>query len=620
VRLRLSTVTHLSAALFALIAAGLLGGVLAARHAQQEETSAMHRQAEYKQLGEDLSQAASTLAANSRSFVITGRQQFADAYWRELLTKRTREHVLAQLRRLGAPAEDLRLIRRAKRVSDLDVRAATHAMRLAYDARDVPVAKMAFPVQFYTLPMREQRMRAGHKLALARQLVFGSLYVRNRGHVTAAIARFQALTNRRSTDAAEASQHAADVWMSLLLGLALAFLLLVAAVLGVVHRMVGLPVARYASALRLRPLEEGVELTPAGVDELRLLARVFNEHLETRRQALTDPLTGLGNRRKLMRDVGDVLSASAPRLLALYDLDGFKVYNDTHGHPGGDALLALLSRRVQAAVAPRGEAYRLGGDEFCVLVPADAWGETLLEAASVALTDETGRCHIRPSFGVARLPQEARDIAGALKLADQRMYAHKESRRAGGESHVRDALKRVLDEQQSDLHTHSESVASLAMAVARRLGLDGRERDRIVLAAELHDIGKVALPTEILRKPDPLSDDESRSMRKHTEIGERILTGLPVLAPVARLVRSTHERFDGAGYPDGLAGEQIPLGARIIAVCDAFDAMTSDRSYRHRRDEAGAMAELERCAGTQFDPRVVNALREELAGPLAEAA
>jgi HD-GYP domain-containing protein (c-di-GMP phosphodiesterase class II) len=130
--------------------------------------------------------------------------------------------------------------------------------------------------------------------------------------------------------------------------------------------------------------------------------------------------------------------------------------------------------------------------------------------------------------------------------------------------------------------------------------------DEVTRAAELHDIGKVAIPDTILAKPGPLDATEWSFVRQHTIIGERILLAAPALRPVARLVRSSHERWDGAGYPDGLAGEEIPLGARIVAVCDAFEAMTSDQPYRNRLDVSAAVAELRRCAGTQFDPQVVD--------------
>ena len=183
------------------------------------------------------------------------------------------------------------------------------------------------------------------------------------------------------------------------------------------------------------------------------------------------------------------------------------------------------------------------------------------------------------------------------------MYARKGDRRVSAGRQTRDVLLRSLSERQPDLHVHLRGTADLALAVGRELGMDGEELDDVAHAAELHDVGKIAIPDAILEKSGPLDETEWGFMRRHTIIGERILLAAPALRSVARLVRSSHERWDGAGYPDGLRGEEIPLGARVVAVCDAFDAMTTNRPYRQRIGEPAALAELRRCAGTQFDPR-----------------
>jgi HD-GYP domain-containing protein (c-di-GMP phosphodiesterase class II) len=172
---------------------------------------------------------------------------------------------------------------------------------------------------------------------------------------------------------------------------------------------------------------------------------------------------------------------------------------------------------------------------------------------------------------------------------------------------MRDLLLCTLTERSKALGDHNDDVALLAREVAHKLCLSSEEVDEVVRAAELHDVGKLALPDAILFKPGALSDEEWETMRLHTTIGQRILAASPALASVGRLVRSTHERWDGAGYPDQLHGEHIPLGARIVAVCDAFAAMITDRPYRNAITRAVALAELERCAGTQFDPTVIDA-------------
>jgi HD-GYP domain-containing protein (c-di-GMP phosphodiesterase class II) len=193
------------------------------------------------------------------------------------------------------------------------------------------------------------------------------------------------------------------------------------------------------------------------------------------------------------------------------------------------------------------------------------------------------------------------------------MYGHKSSQRGSPGSQGRDLLMQVLREREPELEEHVDDVGLLALAVGRRLGLGVEALDEIARAAELHDVGKIAVPEAILRKPGPLDDAEWEVMRQHTIIGERILAAAPSLRPVGRLVRASHERWDGNGYPDGLAGERIPLGARIIAVCDAFDAMRQARPYAASLSEDEALAELHRCSGTQFDPWVVKVFTAVLA-------
>jgi len=197
----------------------------------------------------------------------------------------------------------------------------------------------------------------------------------------------------------------------------------------------------------------------------------------------------------------------------------------------------------------------------------------------------------------------------ALRIADQRMYAQKHAGRvsAGGQSKA--VLLRALTERSPDLGGHLMSVAQLAERTARRLGLSTEETERIRHAAELHDAGKVAIPDAILAKPGPLTEAEWGFVRRHPLIGERIVRSAPSLSRVAELVRSTHERFDGTGYPDRLQAEAIPLGSRIVAVCDAFDAMTSGRPYAAPRTPQEALDELRSCAGTQFDPAVAETFR-----------
>jgi len=192
------------------------------------------------------------------------------------------------------------------------------------------------------------------------------------------------------------------------------------------------------------------------------------------------------------------------------------------------------------------------------------------------------------------------------------MYKHKKGRPSLAGDQTRDVLLRIMQAKQPSLQDHSSEVAELCLRVGRRLKMTAEELDELARAAELHDVGKVGIPDAILEKPEALNDAEWAFMHQHTLLGERILNAAPALRPVAVIVRATHERWDGRGYPDGRAGAAIPLGARIIAACDAYDAMTTDRCYRAGIGHEGACEEMRRQAGRQFDPTVVEALLEEL--------
>jgi two-component system, cell cycle response regulator len=352
---------------------------------------------------------------------------------------------------------------------------------------------------------------------------------------------------------------------------------------------------------------------------LARLAITFDQNTRmlaaTRGEALTDPLTGLANRRRLMADLEDAVAARPPEpmVLALFDLDGFKAYNDSFGHPAGDDLLCRLGKQLEVEIGPYGRAYRLGGDEFCILASTRGRqaGEICL-VAEEALSDRGKGFSIGASWGKVLIPVEVVAPSDALRLADKRMYAKKGMRADSAGSQTRGVLLRVLHEREPELERHLDGVARLAAAFGRTLPLDSEELDVLVRAAELHDIGKIAIPDEILHKPGGLTPEEWGLMRKHTLIGQRVLDAAPALGEVAKLVRSTHERWDGSGYPDGLAGRKIPLGSRVILVCDAYNAMTEGRPYRPAMSPEQAFGELREGAGAQFDPELVTTFVERV--------
>ncbi len=335
-----------------------------------------------------------------------------------------------------------------------------------------------------------------------------------------------------------------------------------------------------------------------------------------RERASIDALTGLPNRAALMRDLEASLAHvdQCPELtLALFDLDGFKPYNDAFSHPAGDALLVRLAERLRRALDGSSACYRMGGDEFCVLATAgEKAGNAVARRAAKALSERGEAFTVTSSFGVAFLPKEASSASDALRLADKRMYEQKLAHASVSRESTTVLLK-MLGERNPDLIERASEVAELAIATAQALGLPDTEIARIELAAKLRDVGKSAIPDMILNKPGPLDEEEWVFMRRHTQIGARIISAAPSLAGAAELVRSHHEWYDGNGYPDSLAGDAIPIGAQIISVCDAFGAMTSNRAHRSALRDDDALDELNRGAGTQFNPLVVRTFAKLLA-------
>jgi len=390
---------------------------------------------------------------------------------------------------------------------------------------------------------------------------------------------------------------------------------------------IAVPIAMAAIGIVLLAIGSFVHIGPVAVSLgvaclAAVLARLiitFDQNARmlraSKKEAVTDALTGLANRRALMADLERTITATPPRstVLALFDLDGFKAYNDSFGHPAGDDLLRRLGQQLAKAMEADGRGYRLGGDEFCILASTgDRNAEQICLAAEEALSDRGQGFAIGASWGKVLIPAEVVTATDALRMADRRMYAKKGLRAGSAGSQSRGVLLQVLHEREPDLERQLEGVAHLAAAFGRALSMNAEELDILVRAAELHDIGKIAIPHEILHKPGDLSAEEWELMRKHPVIGQRVLEAAPALGPVAELVRSTHERWDGSGYPDGLAGRDIPLGSRVIFICDAYNAMTEGRPYRAAMSSEDAVAELRETAGTQFDSVLVTTFAEKV--------
>jgi diguanylate cyclase (GGDEF)-like protein len=378
---------------------------------------------------------------------------------------------------------------------------------------------------------------------------------------------------------------------------------------------------------------------------IQLYQRALLRALRAVRLALTDPLTNLGNHRhfheRLARELEHALRSSKQLALCLVDIDDFKQVNDRFGHPEGDRVLSQVATRLRQS----GEAFRLGGDEFAVLLPGFDAREALRAANSIveriSRLDFAELGPVSVSAGIALAPQHARERDELLRLVDSALYRAKEGGKNRAELYRPDVielaeLKRLAGAKDRaaqlraaatlasavdarDVYTgsHSERVAELAVRLAARIGLPREELELTRLAGNLHDLGKLLLPEKVLHKPTPLTEPEWSVLKEHAALGSRMLESLGI-GSVAEWVLHHHERWDGKGYPDGLAGTDIPLGARILFVADAFDAMTSDALYGKASSSEDALAEVVLCAGTQFDPAVVEALAAEFEPSVGE--
>jgi diguanylate cyclase (GGDEF)-like protein len=359
------------------------------------------------------------------------------------------------------------------------------------------------------------------------------------------------------------------------------------------------------------------------------------------RAAHTDSLTGLGNHRAYELD----LAASLERVatdgeqitLCYVDVDVFKEVNDVHGHPVGDAVLEELASMLGGQSEDL-RAFRLGGDEFAIVFDRSAEDalahmEQVREAVSEMSFPSVGSISI--SVGLGSSPSHANDPEELERVVDAALYwakIHGKNRSClfnpgvvpllSAEAQQRAALRqtrlkaaesliRVVDAKDTYTGQHSASVSSLSASLAVQLGLDAETVEQVRMAGLLHDLGKILLADDVLSKPAALCGDELALVRTHPELGYSLLVDLDI-APVDTWVRHHHEHWDGSGYPHGLRGEDIPLGSRIILVADAYDAMTSDRSYRQAVPPNQALGELRALAGKQFDPQVVDALVAEL--------
>lgn len=332
-----------------------------------------------------------------------------------------------------------------------------------------------------------------------------------------------------------------------------------------------------------------------------------------------DVLTGLLNRSTFEEILNEVTQEDgAVFSILIGDLDGLKMINDAFGYETGDQALVHAANILKESCREDDIICRWGGDEFVVLMPGisedDGWDiywQIKEKGENTYIADMEG-ANLSFSLGYAHRAHDREKWWDTLKRAENNMY---KSKMLGDKSYrnvILSSIKNALHERSFETEEHGERLANYCLVIGEQMGMSGDQLDELEMLGMLHDIGKIAIDDRILNKPDSLTDEEYEEMKKHPEIGFRIACTIPEMAGVAEYILTHHERWDGTGYPEGIAGEEIPLPARIIAVADAYDAMVSDRPYRKALTKDEAIEVLRANAGTQFDPAVVEVFIEYL--------
>ncbi|HXG35635.1 MAG TPA: diguanylate cyclase [Dehalococcoidia bacterium] len=358
---------------------------------------------------------------------------------------------------------------------------------------------------------------------------------------------------------------------------------------------------------------------------------------ELEQAATRDDLTAVANRRsfyeQLRKNLESARRRRRPLGLLLLDLDDLKLINDRHGHQAGDVVLNYFASLLNQLARSQDTVGRLGGDEFAISMPGSDSRD--LESVCARIWQALAQNPVRVSrdlsislsvsIGSSCFPANGDDVESLVYWADSNLYSNKLARKGIIKrrmsqdnkllvTSVVKVLTATMNVRDGGLHNHARRVGHLAAAIAREMGLSDEEIWVIQQGASLHDIGKVGLADKLLNKPAALSAIEWKEMRRHPELGFQILNGIGGMDKIAAIVYTHHERFDGSGYPGGLVAEEIPIGARVFAVADAYDAMTNRRPYRAAISREGALGEIALHAGTQFDPRVVAAFLRLMGG------
>jgi len=363
-------------------------------------------------------------------------------------------------------------------------------------------------------------------------------------------------------------------------------------------------------------MEEMILLAIEDVTERKRLERAMQEAKERfEYKSFHDGLTGLYNRNyfsEQMARLGKDLPRSAPLSIILIDIDGLKIVNDTLGHKVGDDLLISAAKAISSCFRQVDILARIGGDEFCIILPGVDHKAALAKKNRIAKSvgeynGDNLAIPLNMSVGVATSQDGTGEtIYDIYQRADENMYEYKLIQAESQKSKVIDILLSALSERDFVAQGHAERLANMAELLADRMLLSDEEKKNLILLSKVHDLGKVGIPDKILFKPRKLSEEEFEIMKKHARIGCNLASRSKELFHIAELILHHHEFWDGNGYTAGLKGEQIPLECRVFAILDAYDAMTNTRPYRKGVSKKRALGELRRCAGTQFEPRLVD--------------
>lgn len=329
-----------------------------------------------------------------------------------------------------------------------------------------------------------------------------------------------------------------------------------------------------------------------------------------------DKLTGLYNRAFFEEELKRLdTDRNLPLSIIMGDVNGLKFANDIFGHEEGDNLLRRIANLFKDTLRKEDVIARIGGDEFAVILPkvnAVRLEEIINSIKDKCCLEQNNGIPISISLGYSIKTKPNQDLYKILNQAENKMYSNKLLESRSIRSSIITSLKQTLEERTHETEEHASRLKKYSIKIGEKLGLDTNSQNELELLCMLHDIGKIAIPDDILNKPGALTQSEREIMKKHSEIGYRIASATPELVIISDGILSHHERWDGKGYPQGLFGDSIPFNARIVSVVDAFDAMINDRVYKKAIPEKEALEEIKRCSGTQFDPNIVSVFFEVL--------